>query len=154
MIRRPPRSTLFPYTTLFRSQLNAVLLPWASTIDTTGAAPGSVTPLLATSRAGGLQEVTAFLTPAREFPRDRSEEHTSELQSPCNLVCRLLLEKKKKRVSSPPTLRSDTRPQSRANSACTFYNYTPFKSSPPASFTTFISLSAATSRLYYTCLLV
>src|SRR5256885_3284371 len=102
MIRRPPRSTLFPYTTLFRSQLNAVLLPWASTIDTTGAAPGSVTPLLATSRAGGLQEVTAFLTPAREFPRDRSEEHTSELQSPCNLVCRLLLEKKKKRVSAPP----------------------------------------------------
>src|SRR5256885_12161617 len=70
MIRRPPRSTLFPYTTLFRSQLNAVLLPWASTIDTTGAAPGSVTPLLATSRAGGLQQVTAFLTPAREFPRD------------------------------------------------------------------------------------
>src|SRR5438445_133669 len=52
------------------AQLNAVLLPWASTIDTTGAAPGSVTPLLATSRAGGLQEVTAFLTPAREFPRD------------------------------------------------------------------------------------
>src|SRR5256885_14949967 len=70
MIRRPPRSTLFPYTTLFRSQLNAVLLPWASTIDTTGAAPGSVTPLLGTSRAGGLQQVTAFLTPAREFPRD------------------------------------------------------------------------------------
>src|SRR3989449_11043240 len=52
------------------AQLNAVLLPWASTIDTTGAAPGSVTPLLATSRAGGLQQVTAFLTPAREFPRD------------------------------------------------------------------------------------
>src|SRR5256712_6820127 len=52
------------------AQLNAVLLPWASTIDTTGAAPGSVTTLLATSRAGGLQQVTAFLTPAREFPRD------------------------------------------------------------------------------------
>src|SRR2546425_3043149 len=52
------------------AQLNAVLLPWASTIDTTGAAAGSVTPLLATSRAGGLQQVTAFLTPAREFPRD------------------------------------------------------------------------------------
>src|SRR3989449_4092464 len=52
------------------AQVNAVLLPWVSTIDTTGAAPGSVTPLLATSRAGGLQQVTAFLTPAREFPRD------------------------------------------------------------------------------------
>src|SRR6266581_2167831 len=48
------------------AQLNAVLLPWASTIDTTGAAPGSVTPLLATSRAGGQQQVTAFLTPARD----------------------------------------------------------------------------------------
>src|ERR1022692_4854974 len=65
MIRRPPRSTLFPYTTLFRS--------------------------ITRSRC---------FRPCRRFPtsqvgRSRSEEHTSELQSPCNLVCRLLLEKKK-----------------------------------------------------------
>src|ERR1022692_725958 len=66
MIRRPPRSTLFPYTTLFRSS--------------------------ATSH--GWQEGTTWA--ARPTPRLRSEEHTSELQSPCNLVCRLLLEKKKK----------------------------------------------------------
>src|SRR5256885_7002750 len=67
MIRRPPRSTLFPYTTLFRSGLvgddrNTGLLPHSAQAD----------------------EITG-----------RSEEHTSELQSPCNLVCRLLLEKKK-----------------------------------------------------------
>src|SRR5256885_8794296 len=65
MIRRPPRSTLFPYTTLFRSD------------------------------AGG-QDVDRQQRPPHVEPsRDRSEEHTSELQSPCNLVCRLLLEKKK-----------------------------------------------------------
>src|SRR5256885_8279293 len=67
MIRRPPRSTLFPYTTLFRS----ADIPL--TYD-----PPAKTP--------------ADLKPAGVF---RSEEHTSELQSPCNLVCRLLLEKKK-----------------------------------------------------------
>src|SRR5256885_5724538 len=70
MIRRPPRSTLFPYTTLFRSQI----------------------PALWEAKAGGSLEVRS-LRPA--WPTWRSEEHTSELQSPCNLVCRLLLEKKK-----------------------------------------------------------
>src|ERR1039457_7591214 len=64
MIRRPPRSTLFPYTTLFRSEP----VVW---------------------RFSGAQEHQS------ERPAGRSEEHTSELQSPCNLVCRLLLEKKK-----------------------------------------------------------
>src|SRR6266566_2615326 len=64
MIRRPPRSTLFPYTTLFRSRRNS---------------PRPRTPGAA---------------PPRSRPSPRSEEHTSELQSPCNLVCRLLLEKK------------------------------------------------------------
>src|SRR2546426_4422709 len=74
MIRRPPRSTLFPYTTLFRSGL------WLSRPRSTAAAPPG--------QRGGLQ---------RAISRSlRSEEHTSELQSPCNLVCRLLLEKKKK----------------------------------------------------------
>src|SRR5256885_12619146 len=74
MIRRPPRSTLFPYTTLFRS------LPHLTCIASLGA-------LDVTSREDGEEEAR---------PGDgRSEEHTSELQSPCNLVCRLLLEKKK-----------------------------------------------------------
>src|SRR5256885_12913656 len=69
MIRRPPRSTLFPYTTLFRS------------VPAGGAGAAH----------GALQRAEAVLEPGL-----RSEEHTSELQSPCNLVCRLLLEKKKK----------------------------------------------------------
>src|SRR2546426_4959154 len=77
MIRRPPRSTLFPYTTLFRSrraQLDRVV--------------HDVHPLpVRVELVGGR---------ARRREAARSEEHTSELQSPCNLVCRLLLEKKKK----------------------------------------------------------
>src|SRR2546426_6967711 len=71
MIRRPPRSTLFPYTTLFRSDLE-------------------------------LRLFEPYQIPGKTIQRSRtkiarSEEHTSELQSPCNLVCRLLLEKKKKK---------------------------------------------------------
>src|SRR5256885_10179964 len=84
MIRRPPRSTLFPYTTLFRSlqrvagnQATMRLLS-GTTISHVLATPG---------RKPDHTVLTAL----------RSEEHTSELQSPCNLVCRLLLEKKKKR---------------------------------------------------------
>src|SRR5256885_7998694 len=92
MIRRPPRSTLFPYTTLFRSS---------------GLQDGVVTPLsLSSIRFTCLSRSTSTIpmsslgprlaAKARYFPSgDRSEEHTSELQSPCNLVCRLLLEKKK-----------------------------------------------------------
>src|SRR5438477_5072424 len=78
MIRRPPRSTLFPYTTLFRSASSAELrkysyaVPWKSLV-----------PLFVTTRI---------------CPPERSEEHTSELQSHVNLVCRLLLEKKKKKM--------------------------------------------------------
>src|SRR5256885_15621279 len=78
MIRRPPRSTLFPYTTLFRSARKAG----------------------ATTREHGSPVPPWQPLPAPPFWRTsatrRSEEHTSELQSPCNLVCRLLLEKKKK----------------------------------------------------------
>src|SRR2546426_1969689 len=81
MIRRPPRSTLFPYTTLFRSKQ---------------AQPAVVLKEYADVSSGGRHDSEAF-THSRRFPRQRSEEHTSELQSPCNLVCRLLLEKKKKR---------------------------------------------------------
>src|SRR5258708_29961148 len=87
MIRRPPRSTLFPYTTLFRSAAIAahqsagvqVQVRGGATVVTFGGADGKVTPSL------------AFLSDSI-----RSEEHTSELQSPDHLVCRLLLEKKKK----------------------------------------------------------
>src|SRR5256885_13109538 len=87
MIRRPPRSTLFPYTTLFRSP------------------EGSRQVTLITDRVGSEVRVISRdtgvgLTP--EVAARRSEEHTSELQSPCNLVCRLLLEKKKKHTHTPP----------------------------------------------------
>src|SRR2546427_7542173 len=88
MIRRPPRSTLFPYTTLFRSRVNDRHSP-------------VVVPLL---QAGDLHARGANVRLVEEElaeqsrPRDlRSEEHTSELQSQSNLVCRLLLEKKKKK---------------------------------------------------------
>src|SRR2546427_8420715 len=79
MIRRPPRSTLFPYTTLFRS-------PNASPLSEPG--PAATWPPFA-------QPSSARRSPSS---RARSEEHTSELQSQSNLVCRLLLEKKKKNI--------------------------------------------------------
>src|SRR5256885_4768541 len=82
MIRRPPRSTLFPYTTLFRSRKIRV-----RTIQQRG-------------------DVRCYRCPAPDIGDYvwivRSEEHTSELQSPCNLVCRLLLEKKKKHLRCRP----------------------------------------------------
>src|SRR5256885_5316310 len=97
MIRRPPRSTLFPYTTLFRSKGSIKI--------------GLLLPLSAAGNVGQLAQSmkNAASLALRDFPAadlqvlvkddsgtPRSEEHTSELQSPCNLVCRLLLEKKKK----------------------------------------------------------
>src|SRR5256885_5402682 len=87
MIRRPPRSTLFPYTTLFRS---AIVLS-AREPRAEACAPEL-----------GLEHVAQRVAQQVEPQHDdedgepRSEEHTSELQSPCNLVCRLLLEKKKR----------------------------------------------------------
>src|SRR5256885_9922828 len=86
MIRRPPRSTLFPYTTLFRSVAHRGR-------DREGHA-GGVCDRQSGTLCPGDQEQRAELFARRPF-RIRSEEHTSELQSPCNLVCRLLLEKKK-----------------------------------------------------------
>src|SRR5205807_5850395 len=90
MIRRPPTSTLFPYTTLFRSGI------WQGNLN---------------------RRVLAL---GHETLEGRSEEHTSELQSPCNLVCRLLLEKKKKKYHicsfgkiAPPHRRASTRAQRR-----------------------------------------
>src|SRR5688500_19317740 len=80
MRRRPPPSTLFPYTTLFRSRAGA--LP-GQCDDGCAGAPGARSGARPGGRAG------------HGGTRARSEEHTSELQSPCNLVCRLLLEKKK-----------------------------------------------------------
>src|SRR5256885_3226027 len=86
MIRRPPRSTLFPYTTLFRSgQFEARHVDLRPYILFSGEA--ALVP-------GGLTRV-ALERGSLVVNSSRSEEHTSELQSPCNLVCRLLLEKKK-----------------------------------------------------------
>src|SRR5256885_4838823 len=84
MIRRPPRSTLFPYTTLFRS-LDAAL-------------------------CGRLRRQAR--APRQDDHGARSEEHTSELQSPCNLVCRLLLEKKKRLFAQNPLRPSSQEPSS------------------------------------------
>src|SRR5256885_5911980 len=101
MIRRPPRSTLFPYTTLFRSHR----FPSHARIHRPG--------LPEVSDPARAQDSSSLLRPgtglgrhdAREDRCVRSEEHTSELQSPCNLVCRLLLEKKKQ---PPYTIPLDT----------------------------------------------
>src|SRR2546430_11406538 len=93
MIRRPPRSTLFPYTTLFRSQ--AAASDRASPLSA-GCAPS--TRYLAHGRfPSPLPDPRVRRTIAGIPPARRSEEHTSELQSQSNLVCRLLLEKKKNR---------------------------------------------------------
>src|SRR5256885_11004703 len=93
MIRRPPRSTLFPYTTLFRSLDRRGLVP----LGRLGHHLCGAEHRLALDLAD-LVGVVARRLGAAGRPRShpRSEEHTSELQSPCNLVCRLLLEKKKK----------------------------------------------------------
>src|SRR5256885_13301157 len=87
MIRRPPRSTLFPYTTLFRSD---------------GAHRRAARARLRARARGLLPRQRRLRHPVHpalgdDVSRGRSEEHTSELQSPCNLVCRLLLEKKKRK---------------------------------------------------------
>src|SRR5256885_11398991 len=96
MIRRPPRSTLFPYTTLFRSA--GVLHRLEDPVRRREAAAECLRPHgLARHQAVALEQRADLGGRAR--PCGRSEEHTSELQSPCNLVCRLLLEKTK---SIPP----------------------------------------------------
>src|SRR2546429_3781646 len=90
MIRRPPRSTLFPYTTLFRSRSVAIknlLLTGNGLIE----------------RPAPTREAALFGAEVLAFVRNRSEEHTSELQSRLHLVCRLLLEKKKKHRDTMPS---------------------------------------------------
>src|SRR2546430_9039795 len=84
MIRRPPRSTLFPYTTLFRSHR-------LGCADRVAASSGQDLAQAGSRHLGGAHRTAAL----HVFQGDRSEEHTSELQSQSNLVCRLLLEKKK-----------------------------------------------------------
>src|SRR2546426_8062313 len=89
MIRRPPRSTLFPYTTLFRSGVNRkfeTMFSWFSCHS-----------LIIGDSRRRIRDAQPFPCSEEEL-QPRSEEHTSELQSPCNLVCRLLLEKKKKKI--------------------------------------------------------
>src|SRR5438477_1406345 len=91
MIRRPPRSTLFPYTTLFRS-------PGGITIACVGDRHAGGTTSPRGHRGGGDDQFTAIGCRTAVLRLLRSEEHTSELQSHVNLVCRLLLEKKKKQI--------------------------------------------------------
>src|SRR2546426_8614738 len=94
MIRRPPRSTLFPYTTLFRSGSTQLIESVrARNVTRLSSVPGI-----------GRKTAERILVDLADRLESRSEEHTSELQSPCNLVCRLLLEKKEdheKRASAP-----------------------------------------------------
>src|SRR5688572_31152095 len=90
MIRRPPRSTLFPYTTLFRSEREAFE---AFLVTPAGARLNAVGSVLT-------KEVLKVQDTLADLAVERSEEHTSELQSQSNLVCRLLLEKKKKKKNN------------------------------------------------------
>src|SRR5256886_5174805 len=116
MIRRPPRSTLFPYTTLFRSPVGDII-----------GYRNSVVWVVPNTDPGGVANIAGGIWNLRHFGRngtwriyhndqDRSEEHTSELQSQSNLVCRLLLEKKKKTTALDiPRCR---RPTSRPRESC------------------------------------
>src|SRR5256885_4587129 len=103
MIRRPPRSTLFPYTTLFRSDS---VWPGKALqrFKDAGNMTDRMSALTALVQSGHPLAAQALARFHKLFQHDalvlRSEEHTSELQSPCNLVCRLLLEKKKKKTIS------------------------------------------------------
>src|SRR2546426_7258876 len=89
MIRRPPRSTLFPYTTLFRSNIPT---------NSSFMGPRAFQRCITSSQVHWPSSSSQCFALAKKWAgkgQSRSEEHTSELQSPCNLVCRLLLEKKK-----------------------------------------------------------
>src|SRR3989442_6039679 len=102
MIRRPPRSTLFPYTTLFRSPCAVRRVPRdLTTLAASLAVFAGCAVIVADGRVG---------------PAERSEEHTSELQSRPHLVCRLLLEKKKERKERPSSF---SRPESVSGGTCT-----------------------------------
>src|SRR2546427_6917716 len=97
MIRRPPRSTLFPYTTLFRSRDRALELlqafGWVALLEMSPPEDGASPRIVGIELHRARGRLHGFIVAPR--PHQRSEEHTSELQSQSNLVCRLLLEKKK-----------------------------------------------------------
>src|SRR3712207_7248702 len=99
MIRRPPRSTLFPYTTLFRSPVGVRPEEVPQALDQVGRATLAPVTVVVGQRAGERRDRHALLR--RRDHHARSEEHTSELQSRQYLVCRLLLEKKKKTSNDP-----------------------------------------------------
>src|SRR5262245_63101768 len=101
MLRRPPRSTLFPYTTLFRSMMLLEALSFQrDAISSAGPQPRLVS-----------AKVRHVCPPQTEVPYERSEEHTSELQSLRHLVCRLLLEKKKNKQLTTKKHRRSYTPQ-------------------------------------------
>src|SRR5256885_12397303 len=95
MIRRPPRSTLFPYTTLFRSHVVHVRPELVVEVAFNGIQASPTYPGGLALRFARIVRYRPDKGPDQSDTIERSEEHTSELQSPCNLVCRLLLEKKK-----------------------------------------------------------
>src|SRR5256885_2613454 len=99
MIRRPPRSTLFPYTTLFRSGQASTHAPQETHSDSRNGWSWLAATLDSKPRPWMVSAKVPCTSSQARTQRERSEEHTSELQSPCNLVCRLLLEKKKQRQS-------------------------------------------------------
>src|SRR2546422_5088956 len=101
MIRRPPRSTLFPYTTLFRSPVAGG--HGDATREAARAGLGGASHVLGDRRGGDRDRTRHRARHQVHEQGDRSEEHTSELQSRLHLVCRLLLEKKKKKNSTKPT---------------------------------------------------
>src|SRR2546430_9905458 len=101
MIRRPPRSTLFPYTTLFRSQNIVAAIGFRARVMSLAVGGGQGNRCLQDDMNVGWQGVSGLR---------RSEEHTSELQSQSNLVCRLLLEKKKNESNSHTTVIQRCRP--------------------------------------------
>src|SRR5256885_13063951 len=96
MIRRPPRSTLFPYTTLFRSPA----------VEESPDTAGQDAPEREAAKADGQWHRKQTADGVFSGDAARSEEHTSELQSPCNLVCRLLLEKKKNKITETSVRRA------------------------------------------------
>src|SRR3989454_9289151 len=103
MIRRPPRSTLFPYTTLFRSHATV------GVHDDLAAGQAGVALRAPDHETTGRVDEDIRIGDLEARVRERSEEHTSELQSPCNLVCRLLLEKKKRSEQNTHRRIHDTR---------------------------------------------
>src|SRR2546425_8425815 len=98
MIRRPPRSTLFTYTTLFRSRPTEPISPWSRPSRARATSSRSGGPSTAASPSASRREPWRPGAARHGSLRERSEEHTSELQSLAYLVCRLLLEKKKNHV--------------------------------------------------------